>query len=82
MARRCGNLPQVDQMFLEKNQIYTTWPFSYSVEFKLPKLELFLQESANDDEMYMVPSKYILRLRNFRLGKKKKRHWSNLSLLA
>ncbi|ORZ20365.1 S-adenosyl-L-methionine-dependent methyltransferase [Absidia repens] len=50
----------------ENRKIHTTWPFDQEQTFDVPELANFL-EQLNDDDSFIVPSRYILRLHNFRL---------------
>lgn len=52
---------------VDDRTIHTTWPFDKAQSFTVPELALFLEQPTDDS--FTVPSRYILRLHNFRLGK-------------
>ncbi|KAG0189657.1 tRNA (cytosine-5-)-methyltransferase [Apophysomyces sp. BC1034] len=55
--------------YIESSVIHTTWPFneSHAEIMESPELSCFLESNANEDETFLVPAKYILKLHNFRL---------------
>ncbi|SAM07633.1 hypothetical protein [Absidia glauca] len=53
---------------IDDRTIHTTWPFEKEQAFDVPELADFLEPLNDDDHTFTVPSRYILRLHNFRLG--------------
>lgn len=59
--------PETTTKVNDDRKIHTTWPFDQEQTFDIPELATFLEQP--DDDTFIVPSRYILRLHNFRLGK-------------
>ncbi|KAF7720763.1 tRNA (cytosine-5-)-methyltransferase, partial [Apophysomyces ossiformis] len=68
--RRDQPLIKENSDYTEKGVVHTTWPFhkeNESATMESPELSHFLETEANEDESFLVPAKYILKLHNFRL---------------
>ncbi|KAI9489076.1 S-adenosyl-L-methionine-dependent methyltransferase [Zychaea mexicana] len=64
MARRLGSVEKAPSPPL--GEIHTKWPFAGEYQFEVPELSQFIENSANDDLLYRVPEKEILKRHKFR----------------